>query len=96
MKRTQLEKLQAARTLTQTRTTVPPPRFAQGSGAVADRREQRRLDRERGLVPFAVKIDSGLAGRLRAKAAERGIGLNELVGELLRNGLDDGSSGAAK
>lgn len=87
MKRTQLEKLAAARTLTQMKRAVPPERYAQGAAEVTDRREQRRLDRERGLVPFAVKLDGALAARLRALAIERGASLNELVDDLLRKGL---------
>lgn len=59
-----------------------------GAGAAPDRKEQRRLDQERGLVPFAVKLNAGLAARLRDLATERGIGLNELVDELLRKALD--------
>ena len=89
MKRTDLEKLAAVKVVTQMKRTAPPERYAQGSAAVTDRREQRRLDRERGLVPFAVKLDGALAARLRALAAERNIGLNELVGEVLRKGLGD-------
>lgn len=89
MKRTELEKLAAAKILTQLRRTAPPERYAQGSGSIPDRREQRRLDRERGLVPFAVKLDRRLAGRLRDLAGERNIGLNELLDELLRKGLGE-------
>lgn len=89
MKRTELEKLAAVKVVTQMKRTAPPERYAQGSAAVPDRREQRRLDRERGLVPFAVKLDAALAARLRALAAERGIELNALVDELLRQGLGE-------
>jgi hypothetical protein len=89
MKKTDLEKRMAVKVVTQMKRTAPPERYAQGSAAVADRREQRRLDRERGLVPFAVKLDSGLAARLRALAAERKTGLNEVVDELLRKALGD-------
>lgn len=89
MKRTQLEKLAAAKTLTRMKRTVPPERYAQGAAEVPDRREQRRLDRERGLVPFAVKLDGALAARLRALAIERGASLNAVVDEVLRKGLGD-------
>ena len=89
MKRTELEKLAAARTLTRMKRSQPPARYAQGAASVADRRAQRRLDRERGLVPFAVKLDAELAARLRATAAERGVELNALVDELLRKGLGE-------
>jgi hypothetical protein len=87
MKRTQLEKLQAARIVTEMKKAAPPERYAQGSGTVLDKREQRRLDRERGLVPFAVKIDGGLVNRIRALAQERKTDVNEVVGELLKKAL---------
>ena len=89
MKRTQLEKLAAARTVTQMKRTVPPERYAQGAATIVDRREQRRLDRERGLVPFAVKLDGALAARLRALAAGRKVSLDALADELLRKGLGE-------
>jgi hypothetical protein len=65
-----------------------PDRFA--SGAMPDRREQRKLDQARGLVPFAVKIDGELAKQLRELAESRQTDLNTLVGELLQKGLQAG------
>jgi hypothetical protein len=62
-------------------------RSATADGAAPDRKEQRRLDQARGLVPFAVKIDSALAAQLRDLATERGISLNDLTEELLRKAL---------
>lgn len=59
-----------------------------GAAAVVDRKEQRRQDAERGLVPFAVKIPSDLAARLRDVATERQQSLNDLVTELLVKALD--------
>jgi hypothetical protein len=88
MKRTDLEKHKALKIVTQMKQAAPPERFAQGAALPADRRERRRLDRERGLVPFAVKLDAELAGRLRALAAERATDLNQLVEELLKKGLE--------
>ena len=91
MKKTELEKLTAARVMTRMKSSAIPERYAQGSAGVPDRRERRRLDRERGLVPFAVKLDGRLAGRLRALAGERNIDLNELVDELLRKAIGETS-----
>ena len=88
MKKTGLEKLAAVKVVTQMKRVTPPERYAQGS-ALPDRREQRRLDRERGLVPFAVKLDGRLVERLRSRAADRDGGLNDLVDELLRKGLGE-------
>lgn len=61
---------------------------APGATPLVDRKEQRRLDAERGLVPFAVKIPSDLASRLRDVANDRQVSLNELVSELLTRALD--------
>lgn len=58
-----------------------------GEVPAPDRKEQRKLDQARGLVPFAVKIDSALAARLRDLATERGVSLNDLTDELLRKAL---------
>jgi hypothetical protein len=62
-----------------------PDRFAAGS--VLDRKEQRKLDQEKGLIPFAVKLNAQLAGELRALAESRVLGMNELIDELLRKGM---------
>jgi hypothetical protein len=90
MKKPELDKLQALKVVTQMKKAAPPERYAQGATALPDRREQRRLDRERGLVPFAVKLDSRLVNRVRALAEERKTGINEIVAELLEKGLGSG------
>ena len=61
-----------------------------GSGAVAalDRREQRKHDQALGLVPFAVKLNGDLVKQLQALAQSRQTGLNEVVAELLKKGMD--------
>jgi hypothetical protein len=63
-------------------------RAVPGAPVPIDRKEQRRIDQARGLVPFAVKLDAELAARLRDLATERGVALNDLVDELLRKALD--------
>ncbi len=88
MKKTDLEKFKALKIVTQMKKAAPPERFASGSALPADRRERRRIERERGLVPFAVKLDAELVRRVRALAAERGAEMNELVEELLKKGLE--------
>jgi len=66
-----------------------PDRFGKDAGAAAlSRRERRNLEQARGLVPFAVKLDTDLVQRIQALAQERKAGLNELVTELLTKGLD--------
>ena len=54
---------------------------------VADRREQRRQDQARGLVPFACKLNIDLVAQLRALSLARDADLNELVADLLTKGL---------
>lgn len=91
MKRTELEKLKAKKVESHMRHGAPAHRFAQGSAEVPDRREQRRLDRERGLVPFAVKLDGALVQQLHTLAGERSASINDLVAELLTKGIEAGA-----
>jgi hypothetical protein len=55
--------------------------------APLDRREQRKLDQARGLVPFACKLNGDLLKQLQALAGERKVEMGELVGELLTAAL---------
>jgi hypothetical protein len=87
MKRTDLEKQKGLSIQGQMKQAGTPDRFAKGAAEALGRREQRRLEREQGLVPFAVKLDGELVKRLRALAEERGESINELVGQLLQKGL---------
>jgi hypothetical protein len=48
-----------------------------------DKREQRRLDQEKGLVPFACKLDSDLVRQLQEHAAKHEGGMSEALAELL-------------
>ena len=86
MKRTDLAKQQAEKLKNQ----MGAQNAAFGGAArnaVPDRREQRERDRALGLVPFAVKLNGDLVGKLQALSKERGVELNELVAELLQKGL---------
>jgi len=87
MKKTDLERLKGDRLVSQLRGAGIPDRFGRQSAAPVDRREQRRLEREQGLVPFAVKLESGLVIEVRALAEKHGAGLNETVAGLLKKGL---------
>lgn len=64
-----------------------PDRFGKGVAHVVDKREQRRLDQEAGLVPFAVKLHGDLVKQLHALAAEKQVSLGEITGELLTKAL---------
>jgi len=48
-----------------------------------DKREQLRLDQEKGLVPFACKLDSDLVKQLQERAAAHEGGMSEMLAELL-------------
>lgn len=85
MKKTDLEKNKGLKINAQLKQAGTPDRF--GGAAVPDRREQRKLDQAAGLVPFAVKLNGELVKQLHALAQTRGIGMNELVAELLQKSL---------
>lgn len=53
-----------------------------------DKREQRKLDQAKGLVPFAVKINADLVQRIQDIAKDENMGINELVTELLQKALE--------
>ena len=86
MKKTQLERLNAARLQDQLKKSAPPERYAQGAHTLS-RREQRERDRAQGLVPFAVKLPNELVKRVHERAGDKP--LNEVVAELLERGLGD-------
>lgn len=89
MKKTDLYKSLKLKIDGQMKNAATPDRF--GQAALPDRKEQRRLDQEKGLIPFAVKIESSLAAEVRAQAEARGMAVNDLVSELLRKGLSAGA-----
>jgi hypothetical protein len=88
MKKADLDKNKGLKIVGQMKQAGTPGRYGQAAAAVPDRREQRRLDQAQGLVPFAVKLNSDLVQRIQALAQERQSGLNEVVAELLRKGLE--------
>jgi len=85
MNKTDLYKSLSSKVENRMKQVGTPDRFAQG--ITIDRKEQRKLDQAKGLIPFAVKLDAELADTLRKLAESRQLGLNELVDELLRKGL---------
>lgn len=85
MKKTDLEKNKGLKINAQLKHAGTPDRF--GAGAVPDRKEQRKLDQAAGLVPFAVKLNGELVKKLHEQVQARGIGMNELVAELLQKSL---------
>jgi len=89
VKRTDLEKNIGLKINSQIKQSGAPGRFGKEAAPAVDRREQRKLDQALGLVPFAVKLNSDLVKQIQALAQARRIGLNEVVAELLKKGLDN-------
>ena len=89
MKKFDLEKNKALKLGNQMKQTLAADRFGKASSQQVqlDRREQRKLDQAKGLVPFACKLPEALVEQLKARAAEHPEGLNGLIAELLVNGL---------
>jgi hypothetical protein len=87
MKKFDLEKNKALK-LTQSMKQGRSERFGKGAAeAPLDRREQRKLDQEKGLVPFACKLNADLVNALKERAATHPEGMTGLLDELLRKGL---------
>jgi hypothetical protein len=63
--------------------------------APLDKREQRKLDAARGLVPFACKLPLTLTNQLRDLAKAREVELNDLVEQLLVAGMQGNAAPAA-
>lgn len=89
MKRTDLAKLKLLKINGKMNQAGTPARFGKGEAVAIDRREQRKLDQALGLVPFAVKLNHDLVKQVQALAQERQTGLNEVVAELLKKGLEN-------
>jgi hypothetical protein len=85
MKKFELEKRKAEKLHNDLYGANTPDRFA--AGAVLDKKEQRKLDQAQGLVPFACKLNQDLIKELHAACAERNMGINDLMDELVRKGL---------
>ena len=89
MKKTDLAKNKALK-LTNALKQSHSDRFgksAAASDAAPDRREQRKLDQAKGLVPFACKLDGKLVVQLQERAAAHPEGMTGLLDELLRGAL---------
>ena len=87
MKNTDLEKLKGLRLKPQPG-AAGAGQFGKAAPAQPSRREQRELDRAAGLVPFAIKLNEELVAKLHALAKGRDGGINEVVAELLRKGME--------
>ena len=88
MKKTDLEKNKGLKIASGVNRFGTPGRFGKDAAAPLQRREQRKLEQAMGLVPFAVKLNGDLVKKVQALAQERKTGLNEVVAELLKKGLE--------
>ena len=88
MKKTDLEKNKGLKINSGVNRFGTPGRFGKDSSLPLERREQRKLDQALGLVPFAVKLNGDLVKQVQTLAQKRNIGLNEVVAELLKKGLE--------
>jgi hypothetical protein len=91
VKKTDLEKLKGLKIAGKMNAGATPGRYGKDAPASAQRRERRKLDQARGLVPFAAKLDGDLVKRLRELAVERESTVDAQLDELLRKALDSGS-----
>ncbi len=87
MKKTDLEKNKGMKILGQIKQSGTPGRFGKGAAVVLDKREQRKLDQAKGLVPFAVKLDGELVKQIQALAQGRKASIGDVVAELLKKSL---------
>ncbi|WP_245590957.1 hypothetical protein [Deefgea rivuli] len=87
MKKFELEKRKAEKLHNDLGAANAPARFGQAAGSVLDKKEQRKLDQAKGLVPFACKLNQDLVKQLHDCCTERDIALNDLIAELLQAGL---------
>jgi hypothetical protein len=85
MKKFELEKRKAEKLHNDLYGANTPDRFA--AGAVLDKKEQRKVDQAKGLVPFACKLNQDLVKELHAACTERNLPLNDLMEEIVRKGL---------
>jgi len=87
MKRTDLEKSRGLKINGKMGATAIPGRFAAGAISVVDRREQRRLDRESGQIPFACKLPAELVKQLQERGGAHEGGINVFMAELIAGAL---------
>ncbi len=87
VKKTDLEKLKGVSINSRMAGTATPGRFGKDAQMAFNRREQRKQDQAKGLVPFAVKLDAALVKAVQTLAAERKADLGTVVTELLNKGL---------
>ena len=89
MKKTDLVKNLAKKIDGQMKGVAVPGRYGQAASTVIDKREQRRLDAQAGLLPFACKLPADLVRQLHDRAVGHEGGLNALIAQLLGQSLQN-------
>ncbi|MGO1766615.1 hypothetical protein CAP48_04755 [Advenella sp. S44] len=87
MKKTDLEKAKALKTVGKMKQEGAPGRFGAAADVSADRRAKRKLDQAQGLVSFPVKLKQEVIAQIRARAAQDGVSANDIIGQLLERAL---------
>ncbi len=87
MKKTDLEKNKGLKIAHNMKHAAANRAGGAGEAAKVDRREQRRLDQQQGLVPFACKLNADVAKRLQTLAASHPDGMTGLLHEVIARGL---------
>lgn len=87
MKRTDMEKTLGSKINGKIESKSESGPFSKDGVKPIDKREQRKLDQAKGLVPFAVKININIVEQIQEIAKEQQISVSEVVTELLQNGL---------
>jgi hypothetical protein len=87
MKRADIEKQLGKKIAGRMKQEPTSDRYGAASGGMADRKEQRDRDKAAGLVPFAVKLPQALVQQLQELARSRGLALNDLTAQLLKDAI---------
>lgn len=93
MKRTDLEKSRGLKINGRMGAAPIPGRFAAGAASIVDKREQRRLDRESGQIPFACKLPAELVKRIQQRGVAHEGGINVFMAELIAGALAKAKQG---
>ncbi len=89
MKKTDLEKAKALKTVGKMKQEGVAGRFGAAAEVPADRRAQRKLDQAQGLVSFPVKLKQEVIAQIRARATQDDVSTNDIIGQLLERALKD-------
>lgn len=100
MKKTDLVKGLAKKLEGRMKTAGVPPRFAQGSAALAEQKDLERQERRAAtaavkLTPLACRLPADLVLRLREHAAGQEGGVNAVIAQALAQWLDRPAEPAA-